>query len=82
MTRPEDTMTDDELLVYLREQFDEPTLIVMLWRTGIYRASVRQDPNDIHYFNEEFPCGETRREALLDCIRVHGHMMKREGMRR
>lgn len=82
MTRPEDTMEDDELLTYLREQFDEPTLDVEPWTEGLFHAFVIHDPADCHYFNDERPHGATPREALLDCIRVHGVMMKREGMRR
>lgn len=82
MTRPEDSMTDDELLAYLREQFDEPTLSVEPWVEGLFHCFVIHDPEDCHYFNDERPHGNTPREALLDCIRVHGVMMKREGMRR
>ena len=82
MNLPEHEMNDEELLAYLRDQFDEPTLDVELWSEGTFRVSVTQKEMDEHYINEEFAWGNTPRAALLNCIHRHGAMMKREGIRK
>lgn len=75
---PESKMSADELLAYLRDQFDEPTLDVELWSEGTFRVSVTQQEMDKHYINDEFAWGKTPRAALLNCIHRHGKGMKRE----
>lgn len=71
-----DTMTDIDLLLYLRDQFSEDTLAIEEFGDG-YRMSVHA-PGHEHYINEEYSIGATYREAMLDLVRKFGCMMKRE----
>jgi hypothetical protein len=75
---PAHGMTDHELLVYLRDQFNEPAIDVERWSNGTFRLSVTGKSMDENYINDEFAWGATFREAMMDCIRRHGVKMKRE----